>query len=297
MEVSEKALKKERLLDLDLLRTFAVVAETGELKKAADVICRSQAAVSMQIKKLENLVGSSLMERSNRGIQLTDIGKTLLAYSEQFLQLNNLALSALNEDTIAGHFNFGVPTDYTQCFLTHFMPLLRKEIPNLETTITCDRSRELRKKVATGELDIAIVSGETQYENELTLWSERLFWVAANHHNLDQLASLPIAIYQDNCILRDLCEQGLQQAHFTYHEVLTSTLLENIATAVNTGYAIALLPDSLINTDLVSPLPSSLIESTQTLTMNMIHSPHLEDQTIEKVAQCFQLAGRKQNYR
>ncbi|WP_036827355.1 LysR family transcriptional regulator, partial [Photobacterium sanctipauli] len=283
-------LKVDRLLDLDLLRTFNAVAETGELKKAAEIVCRSQAAISMQMKKLEQLVGSQIMVRSNRGIQLTETGKTLLGYSEQFLKLNNLTFSALKEDTVSGHFNFGVPTDYTQHFLTGFMPILSEEIPNLEATITCDRSRELRRKVMSGELDIAIVSGEADYQDKLTLWSERLLWVGANQLNYELLSSLPVAIYQDNCILSDLYHQGIEQANFEQHTVLTSSILENIATAVHTGFAIGLLPESIIDPNRVKPLPSSIIESNQTLNINMIHSPHLDDQTVEKIAHCLKLA-------
>ena len=69
------------VLDLDVLRTFIAVARTGEFKQAAEIVCRSQGAVSMQMKRLEEQVGSELMQRNNQGVELTEAGRTLLSYS------------------------------------------------------------------------------------------------------------------------------------------------------------------------------------------------------------------------
>jgi len=281
----------DQLLDLELLRTFAMVAKTGELKKAAEAIFRSQAAVSMQMKKLEVLVGCTLMERSNRGIQLTDAGKTLLGYSEQFLKLNNATLSALNERDLSGQFNFGVPTDYAQDFLNCFMPILSREIPNLEARIVCDRSRNLRNMLKVGELDIAIVAGEADYPDGLLLWSERLIWSVSTHINLDDLKEVPVAIYDDNCIVSDLCLSGLKNSNLSYRQVLSSPILENVATAVYSGFAIALLPESMVDAGKIQEVPTGILKSNSILNMNMIYSPMIDEPVIAKIAECLRLAS------
>ncbi|ANG62783.1 hypothetical protein A8C75_10005 [Marinobacterium aestuarii] len=87
----------EPVLDLELLRTFCEVVKAGELKKAAAAVFRSQAAVSMQIKRLEEQLGARLLERSNQGIRLTAAGETLLDYSKQ-LHIN-LCWSATIDQT------------------------------------------------------------------------------------------------------------------------------------------------------------------------------------------------------
>ena len=287
----DKKLKMDLLLDLELLRTFVMVAKTGELKKAAGVIFRSQAAVSMQIKRLEELVGRTLMERSNRGIQLTDAGYTLLGYSEQFLKLNNATFSALNERDLSGQFNIGIPTDYAHDFLNDFMPVLTREIPNLEAIIICDRSRKLREKLNAGELDIAIVAGEADYTDDLLLWSERLIWSASIHINLKELKEIPVAIYDDNCIISDLCINGLKKADILYRQVFNSSILDNIATAVHAGFAISLLPESMFDACRVQEVSSSILKSNLVLNINMINSSMIEEPILTKIAECLRLAS------
>ncbi|WP_019612804.1 LysR family transcriptional regulator [Psychromonas ossibalaenae] len=294
MAEMDKKLKMDLLLDLELLRTFVMVVKTGELKKAAEAIFRSQAAVSMQMKRLEELVGCTLMERSNRGIQLTDAGETLLGYSEQFLKLNNAAFSALNERDLSGQFNFGVPTDYAQNFINYFMPVLTREIPNLEAKIVCDRSRNLRERLQAGELDIAIVAGEADYTDELLLWSERLIWSVSPRINLKEQKEVPVAIYDDNCIVSDLCISELKKSNISYRQVFSSSILENVATAVNSGFAISLLPESIFDVCKTQEVPSNILKSNLLLNMHMIHSPMIDEAVLTKIAECLRLASTTQ---
>jgi DNA-binding transcriptional LysR family regulator len=279
------------LLDLELLRTFVMVVRTGELKKAAKAIYRSHAAVSMQIKRLEEQLGTSLMERSNQGIRLTEAGKTLLSYSEQFLKLNNATLSALAEKDLSGQLSFGIPTDYAQDFLNYFMPVLTQELPNLEAKIVCDRSRNLRKKLDAGELDIAIVAGESEYPDEILLWSERLIWSAPACARLEENEEMPVAIHEDNCIVRDLCLAGLNKANIPYKQVFGSPVLENVATAVYAGFAISLLPESLLIPDKSRMLPANILNSNLVLKMNMIYSPTVDEQILKRISECLRIAS------
>ena len=256
------------LLDLELLRTFSAVVKEGELKKAAASVFRSHAAVSMQLKRLEEQLGTRLMERNNRGIKLTEAGETLLSYSEQFLKLNSAALSALSEGQLSGKLRFGIPTDYAQDFLNHFMPLLSQELPRLDARITCARSRNLRQMLQQGELDIAIVAGEPDSEGEELLWSERLIWAASIGAHWEEGKKLPVALHEDNCI---------------------------VAAAVHAGFAISLLPESLIQPNQVRPLPSELLRSNAILKINMIASPQVDQAVREKLARCLRQAAQQRN--
>lgn len=283
------------LLDLELLRTFSAVVKEGELKKAAASVFRSHAAVSMQLKRLEDQLGTRLMERNNRGIKLTEAGETLLSYSEQFLKLNSAALSALSEGQLSGKLRFGIPTDYAQDFLNYFMPLLIQELPRLDARITCARSRNLRQMLQQGELDIAIVAGEPDSEGEELLWSERLIWAAPIGARLEEGEKLPVALHEDNCIVRDLCLEGLKKSGLAYQQVFGSTMLDNVAAAVHAGFAISLLPESLIQPNLVRPLPGELLRSNAILKMNMIASSQVEHAVREKLARCLRQAAQQRN--
>lgn len=280
------------LLDLELLNTFSVVVEVGGFKEAAARLYRSQAAVSMQIKRLEEQLNQRLLERSNQGIKLTDPGKTLLAYIDQLLRLNNETLSALSKEPLRGPVHFGIPTDYAQTFLNHFLPRMRDSFPELIPRITCGRSRKLRELVNTGDLDLAIVTGEDQFPNEKSLWSERLCWYAPAGTPLEQNNALPVALLDSDCALRDIAQFELKQSGLAYQPVVTSPDLPNLYAAVETGLAVALLPESSIASERVRPLRMDGLPDPRLLTMNLIDGGTLGKTFLEPLETCILEAAR-----
>ncbi|MBB1486254.1 LysR family transcriptional regulator [Oceanospirillum sediminis] len=278
------------VLDLDLLRTFVTVARTGEFKKTAEIVCRSQGAVSMQIKRLEEQTGSRLMERNNRGIQLTEAGETLLIYGEQMLQLSQSAISALSTHELTGKLSVGIPTDYAQDFLSYFMPALHDTLPGLETRIICDRSRNLRQRLTAGELDLAIVAAESDSSTERVVWTEQLIWSAPCAIRLEDQTPLPVALYEDNCIVRDLCLEELKRTGHRYKVVFGSPVMENLATAVEQGFAISLLPESLIRNNRTRMIANTMLSSHQVLKMCLINAEGIDETTVEHLVRCFRQA-------
>ncbi|MEO9525418.1 LysR family transcriptional regulator [Marinobacter alexandrii] len=280
------------LLDLELLNTFSVVVEVGGFKEAAVRLYRSQAAVSMQIKRLEEQLSQRLLERSNQGIKLTDPGKTLLAYIDQLLRLNNETLSALSSEPLRGPVHFGIPTDYAQTFLDHFLPRMRDSFPELVPRITCGRSRKLRELVNTGDLDIAIVTDEAQFPNEKNLWSERLCWYAPTGMPLEQQGSLPVALLESDCALRDLAQLDLKQSGLAHHLVITSPDMANLYAAVESGLAVSLLPESSVSSEKVRPLRMDSLPDRRLLTMNLIEAGTLGKTFLEPLENCILEAAR-----
>lgn len=275
------------LLDLELLNTFVVVVKEGGFKGAASRLFRSQAAVSMQIKRLEEQAGERLLERNNRGVRLTAAGERLLSYSEQLLRLNHEALGALKQETLHGAVHFGIPTDYARTFLDQFLPRLRESLPGLVPRITCARSRILRAAVQRGELDIAVVTGEPRFANERALWSEPVSWWAPVAVPLDTHDSLPVALFDADCILRDLCRQDLQQAAVDWRPVIASPDLANLAAAVDSGLAVALLPESsVLHPARVRPVDPATLAGDHLLSINLVHGSSLSPGVLASLAEC-----------
>lgn len=285
------------MLDLDLLRTFVAVCRTGELQKAALAVHRSKGAVSMQIKRLEELTNSHLLERSNKGIALTKAGETLLSYSEQLLKLSNAALTAMQEKEQPKLIRFGIPTDYAQNFLAFFMPLLAEAFPDMESRVVCDRSRNLRPMIASGDLDIAIVAGETQPNNEMLLWSERLIWSAPVGKALEEKEVLPIAMLEANCILRDVCLADLKASDLPYQIVFSSPVVDNIASAVEENLAISLLPESVLGSNHTRKVMLEPLNNHRTMNINMIYRSEIDDSTLEYISDCMRKAAVNQRHR
>ncbi len=280
------------LLDLDLLNTFAVVVEAGGFKEASIRLYRSQAAVSMQIKRLEEHLGHRLLDRNNQGIRLTEPGKTLLGYIDRLLRLNNETLSALNPEPLRGPVHFGIPTDYAQTFLQQFTPRIRDAFPELVPRITCGRSRKLREMVATGELDVAIVTDEPQFAPEKSLWSEALCWYAAASLPIDAEDRLPVALLESDCALRDMAASDLKRSGLDYDPVLTSSDVANLFAAVESGIAMALLPESSVISPKVRPVQIDQLPGQRQLTMNIINAGTLSSSFHEPLQECLLAAAR-----
>ncbi|GAA6170091.1 LysR family transcriptional regulator [Sessilibacter corallicola] len=274
----------EPVIDLELLRAFVVVARSGEFKKAADILCRSQGAISVKVKRLEEQVGHCLMIRNNRGIRLTDEGETLLSYGEQLLQMSSSALEALNAKGISGKMTIGIPTDYVQSFLHKLMPLFRQEMPNLDPTIICNRSRNLSELIRTNKLDIAIIASEKDFGASNLIGSERLIWCGPKHHRIDNNGVLPIALFEESCILRDISLRVLKKSKANYKVVLTSSVMENLVSAVSLGFAVSLLPESLVNDKTMCPLSDKLFNNYEEIKIALIGSKNINKSTVENIA-------------
>ncbi|MEZ9524005.1 LysR family transcriptional regulator [Enterovibrio norvegicus] len=277
----------EPVLDLDLLRTFVAVAEAGEIKGAAEKVHRSSGAVSMQMKRLQEVVGCELLARNHRGMVLTEDGQLLLHRSKEMLRLNALTLSSLRGKDVSGQLTFGIPTDYASDFVQHFLPVLQSKCPNLDARIVCDRSRHLRQKLMAGNVDIAIAVKEQGFHDELTLWSEALEWVASPSLKFEADEDVPVAIFDADCLVRDLTFAGLKSGNIHYKQVFSSPVLDNISLSVNAGLAVSLLPESLVDNKTMVRVNLNQAMQPMALSLNLVCAPSVDAAIKETVTHCF----------
>jgi DNA-binding transcriptional LysR family regulator len=233
-------------LNLDYLHTFVVAAKTGKLTTTSEIVYLSHSAVSTQIKKLEQHVNTKLFIRNKDSLTLTKAGKTLLRYANELLEINDTTLSKLKSDNWAGNLTIGVPTDYSSMFTTILYPKLIETLPEYTFKTVCSRSRLLRDQIKEGSINFSIAAMEPQYSDDILLWKEPLYWVYSKEFPLDRYDTLPIALFADNCVINDYSLYSLRKSHQDFQVVFTSTMMDNIVDAVQSGIAIALLPKSLI---------------------------------------------------
>ena len=171
------------LPDLNQLRTFVVIAETGSFTRAAEVVHKTQSAVSMQMKRLEERIGRPVFERDGRASKLTEDGERLLDYARRIVKLNSEALSTVVGMGLTGSVRLGVPDDYADRYLPEIMARFSRAYPGVELTIMCEPSIELIERIDSSELDLAIITDcETSRASE-TFRRERLLWVTSNRHS------------------------------------------------------------------------------------------------------------------
>ena len=170
------------LLDVDQLRTFIAIAETGSFTKAADIVHKTQSAVSMQMKRLEERLDRGIFARDGRASKLTEDGERLLDYARRIVKLNVETIAAFS-DELTGRVRLGVPDDYADRYLPEIMARFSRAYPAIELTVLCDETVNLLERIKGNDLDLAIItncSGSMTAEN---FRQERLLWATSNRHS------------------------------------------------------------------------------------------------------------------
>ena len=233
-------------LDLNLLETFDAVCLAGSLKRAAEHLNLTQSAVSMQIKRLEDVLGQRLLERSNRGLSITPAGEKLRAHGRTLLRLETVAVSDMRETRVAGEIRIGVPTDYAPSLLSVALPYLHANFPGVIVSVECELSRRLREKIARDLLDLAVVAQEPGLDEGNILWREPLVWVQPAG-SAGGNAPLPIGLLDVDCPLRDMTLRAAERHAGASRIAFRSTNLASIQAAVEAGFCASLLPCNALN--------------------------------------------------
>ena len=227
-------------LQIDWLKSFVAAVDAGSLSSAAPEVHRSQSAVSMQIKKLESAAGYRLLDRGARQLQLTHEGQTLLGYARRMLDLHAEAQAALRGDSLSGVVKLGVPDDYASRYLT---PVLKRFAPRhggVEIQLDCEQSTALIPRVASGDLDLALVSRDHPRRGTL-LFHEPMVWVGSTQFDIWRRDPLPIAVYEAASLGRRSAINSLALQGRPYKVVYNSSSLAGQIAAVESGLAVAAL--------------------------------------------------------
>src|SRR5580704_10789547 len=146
------------LLDVDQLRTFIAIAETGSFTRASEVVHKTQSAVSMQMKRLEERLDRTIFARDGRASKLTDDGERLLDYARRIIKLNVEALAAFSDAELSGRVRLGVPDDYADRYLPEIMARFSRVYPAVELSVMCEPTVHLIERITANELDLAIIT-------------------------------------------------------------------------------------------------------------------------------------------
>jgi DNA-binding transcriptional LysR family regulator len=227
-------------LQLDWLRAFVAVVDAGSLTAAAPHVHRSQSALSMQLKKLEDAIGRPVLARGPRHLELTVTGMELLGYARRLLELHAETLTALHGPLISGRVSLGVPDDYAASYLTPVLRSFATRHAGVEITLVCEQSTTLIPKVQRGELDLALVSRDRPQRGTL-LFEEPLVWVGAAQHEAWRRDPLPIAVYEAGSTARRGALAALTAQRRAHRIVYNSSSLAGQVAAVESGLAVAVL--------------------------------------------------------
>jgi DNA-binding transcriptional LysR family regulator len=232
------------LLDVDQLRTFIAIAETGSFTRAAEVVHKTQSAVSMQMKRLEERIERPIFARDGRASKLTEDGQRLLDYARRIVNLNVETLAAFSDAALSGRVRLGVPDDYADRYLPEIMARFSRSYPAVELTVICEPSVDLLERIDANEIDLAIVTNcETKRAAE-TFRRERLLWVTSNRHATHTEERVPLALGRPTCSWRRSAIERMESVGRPFRVLYSSSNAGAVAAAVLAGLAVSVLPES-----------------------------------------------------
>jgi DNA-binding transcriptional LysR family regulator len=238
-----------RDLDSSLLRTFVTVAETGAVGAAAIRLARTQAAVSMQLRRLEEDLGQRLLDRSPRGVQLTEAGHLLLPYAHAILGAGADARRALSAGQVSGTVRLGMLEDIAVGRLPRALRRFSIAYPRVALEIVVDSSAALSRRLVDGGLDVVVADPALVNGTPLLTWTQPLFWIGARGYSRDAEALLPLVAFGDTCLWQQNVLTALRRAGTGWRIVCTSTSLPAVQSAVEAGLGVSVLLEGNIRSE------------------------------------------------
>lgn len=246
-------------LDIDLLRCFVTVADTGALSRAADRIGRTQGAVSMQMRRLEEIVGRPLLNRTGRGVVVTIHGERLLGHARRILSSHDDALAELSGRSLVGTLRFGCPEDYAGVVLPAILHDFAQFHPHAKIEVVCASSPRLLSQLDRNTLDLALVSTPNETASGV-LRIEDLVWVAQKSGSPGMPVPLRLALGEPDTLEYGFAVAALDHAKRAYEISYSSDSLSGLLAVVRSGQGIAVMTRAAVPTDLriltVNGLPS-----------------------------------------
>ncbi|MGD9209946.1 MAG: LysR substrate-binding domain-containing protein, partial [Desulfobacteraceae bacterium] len=230
----------------DLLRTFLTAADAKSYTAAASIVHRTQSAVSMQMRRLEEMIRRPLFKRNGRSMELTSEGQTLLWYARRILKLHDEALAAVIRPELSGRVCVGAPEDYAERLLPKVLARFAATYPQVQVDLSCLFTHQLIKALDDGELDLAVLNtGEVAQRGQM-IYREQVVWITSDQHLVHEQDPVPLALYYEDCVYREWAVKSLQGINRNYRIAYTSPGIAGILAAVKGGLAVAPIARSSI---------------------------------------------------
>jgi DNA-binding transcriptional LysR family regulator len=238
--------------DMDALRTMVIGTELGSFARAASQLGRSQSAVSMQLKKLEQQARQPLFRRNGRGLVPTEAGDALLAYARRIITLNDEAAASLGATAAAASVRMGLPQDLFEDVMPEAIMRFSSKRPNVHVEVRAGRNHALEEEVSSGRLDVAIAFFQQGSDAHGTrLASLPMLWLGGKGLSKPSLDEpIPLVVFDHPCLFRQTALEALESKGLRWRLSLTTPSLPGVWAALRSGYGISIRP--------AHPIPSGL---------------------------------------
>lgn len=237
-------------LDLDALRSFAAVADAGGFTAAGELLGRSQAAISIKIKKLEETLGRRVFERTSRSLSLTRDGEMLLGYARRLLELNDETVRRFAEPAAAGEIRLGVVEYLVPEHLPAVLSRFARVYPRVHIDVKVGMSSSVIGAFDDGQLDLVIAKRDEGETRGRVLWQESMQWICAPDFQIDRTMPVPFCALPPPCIFRSRAMDVLKAGNRAWRIVYTSESGMGVLAAARAGLGIAVMGEGSVTPDL-----------------------------------------------
>ncbi len=270
-----------RNLDITTLRSFVAVADNGGVTRAAGYLHLTQSAVSMQLKRLEELLGLQLLDRSGRTIALTSAGEQMLAYARRMVALNDEVMARLTDQAFEGEVALGVPHDVVHPVIPRVLKLFNASYPRVRVNLVTTNTRHLKEEFARGGFDVILTTESSAHEGAEVIHEMPLRWIGAPGGTTWRQQPLQLG-FSRNCIFRGIAVKALDDAGIPWEMAIDSDSDRTVEATISADLAIGVLLEG------TQPDHQELVESNgvlPTLPMQRInlygggkgHAPYIEE--------------------
>lgn len=229
-------------LDIDLLRTLVAICDAGGVNRAASWVGRSQSAVSLQVRRLEQQVGAALFRKQGRGLALTEAGDVLLDHARRILALNDDAVAAVKGVALEGSVRFGLPSDFAEMWLPAALGRFKRVYPEVHVEARVDRNVALLEALDAGRLDLGLAFGGEARTDAHLLQRLPMAWIGPRGDLPWRLGAepVPLVLFETPCLFRQAGLEALNRAGIAWRISVTTPSLAGIWAAVQAGLGITL---------------------------------------------------------
>lgn len=232
-------------LDIDQLRTFQAVVRFGQFLAASAFLNRSPSAVSLHIRRLEDIAGGRLLERDNQTVTLTPLGRRFALQSAELLQLHDRLLAGLVTAPVSGRVRLGISEEYAATLLNCILAPLAADYPQIELEIETGSSGRLNERLQRGRLDLAFLVEAVNHEKSAlalrTFGTTEPVWVAALGYQLAADKPLPLALHGKGCPYRSVAVDALTRLGRSWRTVVMTAGVSALETTICAGMAIGIV--------------------------------------------------------
>ncbi|MBJ7536096.1 LysR family transcriptional regulator [Marinomonas transparens] len=238
-------------MDIDSLRSFIAFVDTGSFTRAAKQTFRTQSAISMQMKKLEEETGHVLFVKEGRNLGLTEQGQQLVSYARRLVSLHDEALGHFSSHLQHPPLTIGCPDDYAESILPSIVVLIRKFLPQQSIRVVCDSSTQLRLMLDQGKVDLAILTRSPDAEEGYLLKHDSGVWVKGEkafvEGRIEHQDPLPLVLYEPDCKFHSAAIDGLEKQERNYRLLCSSSSATAIKSLLRKGQGISVMARSSVS--------------------------------------------------